>query len=217
MVTSGIIYHALRAISIPVDIRNICVLLAPAFSGLTAFAAYLLTNEMTTSPSAGLLAAVFMGITPGYISRSVAGSYDNEAIAIFILVLTFYLWIKALKLGSMLWGALTALFYGYMVASWGGYAFITNLLPLHALTLLVMGRYSPRLYVSYTTWYAVGTLASYNIPFVGFLPLKTSEHMPALGKSSPHFSPILQKADTRKQASLASCNSSPPWIMSDPT
>ncbi|KAK3362919.1 glycosyltransferase family 66 protein [Lasiosphaeria hispida] len=181
MVTSGAIYHALRALTIPVDIRNICVLLAPAFSGLTAFAAYLLTNEMTTSPSAGLLAAVFMGITPGYISRSVAGSYDNEAIAIFLLVFTFYLWIKALKQGSMLWGALCALFYGYMVASWGGYAFITCLLPLHAFVLICMGRYSTRLYVSYTTWYALGTLASMQIPFVGFLPVKTSEHMPALG------------------------------------
>jgi dolichyl-diphosphooligosaccharide--protein glycosyltransferase len=181
MVTSGAIYHALRALTIPVDIRNICVLLAPAFSGLTAYAAYLLTNEMTTSPSAGLLAAVFMGITPGYISRSVAGSYDNEAIAIFLLVFTFYLWIKALKLGSMLWGALCALFYGYMVASWGGYAFITCLVPLHSFVLVCMGRYSTRLYVSYTTWYALGTLASMQIPFVGFLPVKTSEHMPALG------------------------------------
>ena len=182
MVTSGAIYHALKAVAIPVDIRNICVLLAPAFSGLTAFAAYLLTNEMTTSPSAGLLAAAFMGIAPGYISRSVAGSYDNEAIAIFLLVFTFFLWIKALKLGSMLWGALCALFYGYMVASWGGYAFITCLLPLHAFVLICMGRYSTRLYVSYTTWYALGTLGSMQIPFVGFLPVKTSEHMPALGK-----------------------------------
>ncbi|KAK3487347.1 ribosomal protein L35-like protein [Neurospora crassa] len=181
MVTSGVIYHALRALSIPVDIRNVCVLLAPAFSGLTAYAAYLLTNEMTPSSSAGLLAAIFMGIAPGYISRSVAGSYDNEAIAIFLLVFTFYLWIKALKLGSMLWGALCALFYGYMVASWGGYAFITCLLPLHAFVLICMGRYSTRLYVAYTTWYALGTLASMQIPFVGFLPVKTSEHMPALG------------------------------------
>ncbi|KAK4449456.1 glycosyltransferase [Podospora aff. communis PSN243] len=181
MVTSGAIYHALRALTIPVDIRNICVLLAPAFSGLTAFAAYLLTNEMTPSPSAGLLAAIFMGIAPGYISRSVAGSYDNEAIAIFLLVFTFFLWIRALKQGSMLWGALCALFYGYMVASWGGYAFITCLLPLHAFILICMGRYSTRLYVAYTTWYALGTLASMQIPFVGFLPVKTSEHMPALG------------------------------------
>ncbi|KAL2113386.1 hypothetical protein VUR80DRAFT_4223 [Thermomyces stellatus] len=181
MVTSGVIYHLLQFLTIPVDIRNICVLLAPAFSGLTAVAAYLLTNEMTTSPSAGLLAAMFMGIAPGYISRSVAGSYDNEAIAIFLLVFTFFLWIKALKQGSMLWGAMCALFYGYMVASWGGYAFITCLLPVHAFTLILMGRYSTRLYVSYTTWYALGTLAAMQIPFVGFLPVKTSEHMPAMG------------------------------------
>lgn len=182
MVTSGVIYHTLRFLTLPVDIRNICVLLAPGFSGLTALATYLLTSEMSTSPSAGLLAAVFMGITPGYISRSVAGSYDNEAIAIFLLVFTFYLWIKALKLGSAMWGALMALFYGYMVASWGGYVFITNIIPLHAFVLICMGRYSSRLYVSYTTWYALGTLASMQIPFVGFLPVRTSEHMSALGK-----------------------------------
>lgn len=166
----------------PVDIRNICVLLAPGFSGLTAFASYLITSEMTTSPSAGLLAAAFMGITPGYISRSVAGSYDNEAIAIFLLVFTFFLWIKSVKNGSAMWGALTALFYGYMVSAWGGYVFITNLLPLHTFVLICMGRYSPRLYVSYSTWFALGTLASMQVPFVGFLPIRSSDHMSALGK-----------------------------------
>ncbi|EON61972.1 hypothetical protein W97_01190 [Coniosporium apollinis CBS 100218] len=181
MVTSGVIYHILRLLALPVDIRNICVLLAPGFSGLTALATYLFTSEMSDSPSAGLLAAAFMGITPGYISRSVAGSYDNEAIAIFLLVFTFYLWIKSLKNGSAMWGALTALFYGYMVSAWGGYVFITNLLPLHAFVLICMGRYSPRLYVSYTTWYALGTLASMQVPFVGFLPIRSSDHMAALG------------------------------------
>ncbi|KAI1908717.1 oligosaccharyl transferase stt3 subunit [Ophidiomyces ophidiicola] len=181
MVTSGAIYHLLRFIALPVDIRNICVLLAPGFSGLTALAMYLLTSEMSVSPSAGLLAAAFIGIAPGYISRSVAGSYDNEAIAIFLLVFTFYLWIKSLKNGSIMWGALTALFYGYMVSAWGGYVFITNLIPLHAFVLICMGRYSSRLYISYTTWYALGTLASMQIPFVGFLPIRNSDHMAALG------------------------------------
>jgi len=181
MVTSGVIYHIFRLLSIPVDIRNICVLLAPGFSGLTALAMYLLTSEMSSSPSAGLLAAAFMGISPGYISRSVAGSYDNEAIAIFLLVFTFFLWIKAVKNGSIMWGALAALFYGYMVSAWGGYVFITNLIPLHVFTLILMGRYSSRLYISYTTWYALGTLASMQIPFVGFLPIRSSDHMAALG------------------------------------
>ncbi|KAL1963862.1 hypothetical protein VTN77DRAFT_7794 [Rasamsonia byssochlamydoides] len=181
MVTSGVIYHLLRFLTLPVDIRNICVLLAPGFSGLTALATYLLTCEVSPSPSAGLLAAAFMGIAPGYISRSVAGSYDNEAIAIFLLVFTFFLWVKAVKVGSIMWGALTALFYGYMVSAWGGYVFITNLIPLHVFVLICMGRYSSRLYISYTTWYALGTLASMQIPFVGFLPVRNSDHMSALG------------------------------------
>lgn len=181
MVTSGVIYKIFRFLSIPVDIRNICVLLAPGFSGLTALAMYLLTSEMSASPSAGLLAAAFMGISPGYISRSVAGSYDNEAIAIFLLVFTFYLWIKAVKVGSVMWGALAALFYGYMVSAWGGYVFITNLIPLHIFVLLLMGRFSARLYISYTTWYMLGTLASMQVPFVGFLPIRSSDHMAALG------------------------------------
>lgn len=36
-------------------------------------------------------------IETGYISRSVAGSYDNEGVAIFALIFAFYLWVKAVK------------------------------------------------------------------------------------------------------------------------
>jgi dolichyl-diphosphooligosaccharide--protein glycosyltransferase len=180
MATSGVIYNALHAINLPVDIRNICVLLAPGFSALTAWATYMFTKEMKDE-SAGLLAAAFIGIVPGYISRSVAGSYDNEAIAIFLLMFTFFAWIKALKQGSAFFGTIAAVFYFYMVAAWGGYVFITNMIPLHALVLIMMGRFTNRLYVAYSSWYAIGTLASMQVPFVGFQPVSTSEHMAALG------------------------------------
>ncbi|KAJ7156902.1 oligosaccharyl transferase STT3 subunit [Mycena crocata] len=180
MATSGVIYNFLHALNLPVDIRNICVLLAPGFSALTAWATYMFTKEMKDE-SAGLLAAAFIGIVPGYISRSVAGSYDNEAIAIFLLMFTFYCWIKALKLGSALFGTLAAVFYFYMVAAWGGYVFITNMIPLHGLVLILMGRFTSRLYVAYSSWYVIGTLSSMQVPFVGFQPVSTSEHMAALG------------------------------------
>jgi len=64
-----------------VHIKDVCVFTAPIFSGFTAIATYLLTTELW-SPGAGLFAAAFISIAPGYISRSVAGSYDNEGIAI---------------------------------------------------------------------------------------------------------------------------------------
>lgn len=44
-----------------------------------------------------------------------------------------------------------------------------------------MGRYSHRLYISYSSWYVIGTVASMQVPFVEFLPIRTSEHMAALG------------------------------------
>lgn len=88
-----------------------------------------------------------MSIVPGYISRSVAGSYDNEGIAIFALMFTYYLWVKTVKTGSVFWATLTALSYLYMVSAWGGYVFIINLIPLHVFFLLLMGRYSNRIYV----------------------------------------------------------------------
>lgn len=64
---------------------------------------------------AGLVAAAMIAIVPGYISRSVAGSYDNEGIAIFCMLLTYALWIKSVKTGSLFWSCLCALAYFYMV------------------------------------------------------------------------------------------------------
>jgi len=94
---------------------------------------------------------------------------------------TFYLWIKALKTGSAFYGTLAAMFYGWMVAAWGGYVFITNMVPLHVFVLVLMGRFNNKIYTAYSSWYVIGTLASMQVPFVGFLPIRTSEHMAALG------------------------------------
>lgn len=180
MLTSGLIHWVLNALNITVHIRDVCVFLAPIFSGFTALATYFLTKEIWNS-GAGLFAACFIAIVPGYISRSVAGSYDNEGIAIFALMFTYFLWVKAVKTGSVFWGTMTALSYFYMVSAWGGYVFIINLIPLHVFVLLLMGRYSSKIFVAYCSFYIIGLLCSMNIPFVGMQPIKTSEHMASAG------------------------------------
>lgn len=174
-------------------------------SGMTAISTYFLTKELWT-PGAGLFAASFIAIVPGYISRSVAGSYDNEGIAIFALQFTYYLWVKAVKTGSVFWAAMAALSYFYMVSAWGGYVFIINLIPLHVFVLLLMGRYSQRIFTSYTTFYILGLLFSMQIPFVGFQPIRTSEHMAASGVFAlllavgvmKHLQSVLSKQEFKK-------------------
>ena len=46
MVTSAFIYHVLHAINITIEIRNVCVFLAPLFSSLTVLVTYHLTKEL---------------------------------------------------------------------------------------------------------------------------------------------------------------------------
>lgn len=84
-----------------------------------------------------MIAALLIGLVPSYMSRSVAGSYDNEGVAIFALIFSFYVFIKACNTGSILWAVGSALAYFYMVASWGGYSFIINIIPIYVLFRLI--------------------------------------------------------------------------------
>ncbi|GMT05533.1 hypothetical protein PENTCL1PPCAC_27707, partial [Pristionchus entomophagus] len=182
MWTAGSIYHFLRAFQFKVDVRQVCVFIGPIFSAFSVLATYALTWEVSKGNNgAALFASVFIALVPGYISRSVAGSYDNESIAIFCMILTFALWLRAIRTGSMAAATTAALAYLYMVAAWGGYIFITNLIPLHVLGLILTGRFTHRAYVAYSTYYVIGTLLSMQISFVNFKPTESADHMPALG------------------------------------
>lgn len=113
-----------------------------------------------------------------------AGSYDNEGIAIFCMLLTYALWVKSVKTGSLFWGTLCSLAYFYMVSgcgitlplilipsppqvsSWGGYVFLINLIPMHVLALMITGRFSHRIYVAYCTVSGVTRVGVFSIvPF----------------------------------------------------
>lgn len=180
MYTAAVMHKLFHLAGFKVDIREVCVLTAPIWSGFTAMAAYLLTSEVSDS-AAGLIAAVAIVLVPGYMSRSVAGSYDNEAIAITLLIFTFWVFLHAVTTGSTFWATCSALSYLYMVSSWGGYIFITNIVPIYVLVMLLSGRFSHRLYIAYSVWYVMGTLLSMQIRFVGFNAIQSSEHMGALG------------------------------------
>ncbi|MFS7997860.1 putative dolichyl-diphosphooligosaccharide--protein glycotransferase [Helianthus anomalus] len=173
--TAGTMWKVLQMLNIPLSVETVCVFTAPVFSAFAAWATYLLTKEVK-GIGAGLTAAVLLAMVPSYISRSVAGSYDNEAVAIFALIFTFYLYIKTLNTGSLFYATLNSMAYFYMVCSWGGYTFIINLIPMHVLLCIVTGRYSPRLYIAYAPLVVLGTLMAALVPVVGFNAVMTSEH-----------------------------------------
>ena len=70
----------------------------------------------------------------------------------------------------MMWSCFCALSYYYMVAAWGGYVFIINIIPIYTVIMMVGGRYSSRLYIAYSVFYTLGSLMAMTVPFVGNPP-----------------------------------------------
>ena len=169
-----------KVLLLPIDIREICVFTAPLFSAFTSIVTYLLTKEICGRSEAGLLGALFIAIVPSYISRSVAGSYDNEAVAIFALVFSFYTFVKAVNTGSMIHGLVAAFAYYYMVLTWGGYVFVLGIISIYVIALIIVEKFNSKVYIAYSMVYIVGNLLSLITPFVSIWAVwESSEHIPS--------------------------------------
>ncbi|KAA3481424.1 dolichyl-diphosphooligosaccharide--protein glycosyltransferase subunit STT3A [Gossypium australe] len=207
MVTAVLIYRILRFLRFAVHIREVCVLTAPFFASNTTLVAYFFGKEIWDS-GAGLVAAILIAICPGYISRSVAGSYDNEGVAIFALLFTFYVFVKAVNTGSLAWSLVSAFGYFYMVSAWGGYVFIINLIPLYVLVFYFLDwvkhmlsdtkLFQAFLRITVTCAVAVGGIAlglgmvsGYISPWTGRFyslldPTYAKDHIPIIASVSEH-------------------------------
>jgi dolichyl-diphosphooligosaccharide--protein glycosyltransferase len=135
-----------------------------------------------TPLACAVFAACIMSIVPAHLLRSVGGGYDNESIAMTAMVLTFACWCKSLKATqhvwvTAVWGAITGLAYFNMVAAWGGYVFVLNVIGMSAGVLVLLGRYSQKLWVAYSLFFVVGTFLATRVPVVGWTPLKSLEQM----------------------------------------
>jgi dolichyl-diphosphooligosaccharide--protein glycosyltransferase len=67
--------------------------------------------------------------------------------------------------------------YIQMVATWGGYVFVLNMIGLHAAILVALGRFSTKVYLSFSLFYVIGTALAIQVPVVGLTPLKSLEQL----------------------------------------
>ena len=107
------------------------------------------------------------------------------------MCMTFFCWCRALRhdpsvtngeatRDSYVWGVLTGLAYIYMVAAWGGFVFVVNMIGAHAAALFFIGRYTSKLHRAYTLFYLIGTYGAMQVPVVGWGPLKSMEQLAPL-------------------------------------
>jgi dolichyl-diphosphooligosaccharide--protein glycosyltransferase len=180
MMTVAITKWTLQKFHVVIDLLDISIFMGPCIAVTTTLVAFLYGRLLEDS-TLGVTFAGIIAFVPGLISRSEAGAYDYECVAIFILIACVYTFSLALKTGSILHCVLAGFVYGYMTLTWGGYIFVSNCVPLFVAVLVAIGRYSWRLHIVYSIWVVVGSLLSASIPFIGNKIVMKPEHFAMLG------------------------------------
>lgn len=168
-----------KAISFaPMSVNDICCIMPAWFGSIAATFTGLLAHEISRSVWAGVVTAGIMAIIPAGLMRSVAGEYDNEAVAMSAIVATFWAWLRSVRNpSSWPWGIVTGLLYAYMVAAWGGYIFVLNMVGVHALMLVCLGRFNSGVHKAYSLFFIIGTAFAVQIPVVGMQPVRSLEQL----------------------------------------
>ncbi|GKT34413.1 Oligosaccharyl transferase, STT3 subunit like protein [Aduncisulcus paluster] len=139
MFTAHFFRLILQTLGISVSVKTVCIYLAPFMAGNTALMGYLWGKLLAESHQhflprdlspqtlefrkklISLLSSFFMSCIPAFMSRSMSGSFDNEAVGVFALTLCFYLYTLAIEKKVPKYSVLSGVMMGFLALSWGGY------------------------------------------------------------------------------------------------
>jgi dolichyl-diphosphooligosaccharide--protein glycosyltransferase len=180
-ITSVCLWRTLGFFGSDMSLNDVCVYVPVWFGVMATILLGLLTYEVSKSANAAVASTLIMAVVPAHLMRSVGGGYDNESVAVTAMCLVFLLWCRSLRNGDS-WplGAAAGLAYVNMAAAWGGFVFVGNLVALHALVLVLVGRYDRKLHRVYSLFFVVGTLGATRVPVVGYGPLRSLEQLAPL-------------------------------------
>ena len=146
-ISSVAIWRAINALGGGMSLNDVCCYVPAWFGSFATGLLAMFTYECSGSLNAATVSALIMSIIPAHMMRSVGGGYDNESVAMSAMVGVFYFWCRSLRNDSSWWyGAFAGLTYIYMVAAWGGYIFVLNMVGVHAFALVLMQRFSSKLH-----------------------------------------------------------------------
>ena len=159
--TVVVIYKIIEFLGIPLSLYDLCYFF-PAFMGsVSVIAMYFLGKEIKNR-SCGLVAAFFMAFSVGFMSRTMAGFFDNETIGVFATIMTLLYFLKAIRTGKISFSIIGGIFLGYLSFSWGGYLYTLLLIPLIVVIIILTNKYTVNVLIAYAgvigTSYLVSSL-----------------------------------------------------------
>ncbi|MDP4012410.1 MAG: STT3 domain-containing protein [Candidatus Nanoarchaeia archaeon] len=104
-----------------------------------------------------LLSTAFLATVPAFLYRTTAGVTDKEPLGIFLMVLTFYLYIKAVysktRNKRVIYGLASGLVTGLLGLTWGGVQFVIGTMAVFHLLEIVINKFGKERYQTYLPWW----------------------------------------------------------------
>ncbi|MHC3128514.1 MAG: glycosyltransferase family 39 protein [Candidatus Bathyarchaeota archaeon] len=166
-ILSSDIYHPLT-----VDpVFNFCIIFPVIMATLTVLVIYFLGRDIG-GKEVGLFSAFFLALSSSYISRTSLGFFDDETVGIFGILLFIFFFLRSIDPERSLKSTVTyavagGLSLGYLFSSWGAARYPLGITLIFVLVLILLRRYSPRLFLSYGTTFGVALLIAANVPKLG--------------------------------------------------
>ncbi|MEM2910190.1 MAG: STT3 domain-containing protein [Nitrososphaerota archaeon] len=165
------IYLSLSSIGIHVNLLELAVVFPVMMSIVAVLAVYFLGKEVG-GKSAGLVAAFTLAVSNANISRTHAGWFDDESISIPLMLISFLMYIYAIKREKglrhvVVYSVLSGFFLGYVAACWGAHRFPFMSIQLVTLLLSFIGRYRRGILVSYSITFGLSSTIAASIPKLG--------------------------------------------------
>lgn len=168
--TTAIVYDIISALGINIDLMSFCSLMPVFYGVLSVLVMYFLGKEIG-GKAIGLLAALFLALNSAVIQRNSLGFFDTEVVGVFSLLLFSLLFLKATEedrtLGSSLkysLGAAAAL--AYFIMGWGAAYYLLDLTVLFVFVLVLLKRYTRRLFLTYSLTFGLAILVSMLDPYI---------------------------------------------------
>ena len=182
--TAAFLYKIVQMLALPVSLYEFAVIFPLIMAALTCLALYFWGKD-TWGKTVGLFSALFLALNGSYVGRTSMGWFDDETVGVFAIVLFAFFFLRSLDEqrswnSTVKYAVGSGLSLGYIFASWGASYYPLGLTALFAVLLLLLGRYSRRLLLSYSLTLGLSLFIAVNVPKLSMRFLLTAPVLAAL-------------------------------------
>jgi len=147
--TGAAIYLLLSGLGAQLSLLEVAAFY-PVFAGAIMMILSFFLGKELVNRGVGLLAAFVFAVDPTAVQRTALGFFDTESVGMLGLFLSMIFFVKSLKGRTIPYAVISGIALAYMALAWKAFYYPLNLFAIFVVVMILLGRWSKQLTVSFT-------------------------------------------------------------------